>query len=153
MLAPILVASTLSLFGTGVALIIVGHGDGALRSVHGISFGVWGVVMIVHVLAYIPRTLRAGTEDWRRRVRASVAGARTRRGLVAGVTVIGVALALATYPAQRAWLNHRHDRRHRGDFSHSLRSTSSTTAALQRSLKRPPRTDPASNALRFPHVS
>jgi len=148
-LAPILVASTLSLFGTGVALVIVGHGDGWLSSLHGVSFGIWGVVMIVHVLAYISRTLRVGTEDWRR-ARASVAGYRTRRVLVAGVTIAGVALALATYPAQRAWFSHRHDHRDRGDVSHSLRIGGSTTAAKQQ--LRPPRTDPAWVALRLPRV-
>jgi hypothetical protein len=146
-LAPVLVVSTLSLFGTGVALLIVGHGDGTLNSLHGISFGVWGVVMIVHVLAYIARTLRVGTDDWRRRACDSVAGARTRRALVASAILIGVALALATYSAQRAWLNHRHDHRDRGDFSHSLRIVGSTTAAKQR-----PRTDPAWTALRLPRV-
>jgi len=51
MLAPLLVASTLTLFGSGVALLIVGHGGGLLLSLHAVSFGVWGVVMIVHFLS------------------------------------------------------------------------------------------------------
>jgi hypothetical protein len=42
LLAPLLVASTLSLFGTGVALIAVGHGGGLLKDVHAVSFVVWG---------------------------------------------------------------------------------------------------------------
>jgi membrane protein implicated in regulation of membrane protease activity len=53
-LAPLLVASTLTLFGSGVALLIVGHGGGLLLGLHAVSFGVWGVVMIVHVLAIYP---------------------------------------------------------------------------------------------------
>jgi hypothetical protein len=55
MLAPLLVAATSSLFGTGVALIIVGHRDGQLRTMHTLSFIAWGVLMIVHVLAYLTR--------------------------------------------------------------------------------------------------
>jgi hypothetical protein len=112
-LAPVLVASTLSLFGTGVALIIVGHGNGSLRTLHGISFVLWGIVMIVHVLAYLSRTVRIGTEDWRRSAGQAVAGMRIRRALLAGAVLAGVIVAGVTYPAQRAWLNHRHDDRHR----------------------------------------
>ncbi len=66
MLAPFLVASTLSLFGSGVALIAVGHGGGVLRTVHTLSFIAWGALMIVHVLVYGKRVLRIGTSDWRR---------------------------------------------------------------------------------------
>src|SRR3989441_12487555 len=39
LLAPLLVASTLALFGSGVALIVVGHGGGWLQMVHAVSFG------------------------------------------------------------------------------------------------------------------
>ena len=100
LLAPLLVASTLSLFGTGVALIVVGHGGGTLKSVHGISFVVWGVLMVVHVLEYLRRTLRFGTADWRRHAAPLVAGARSRRALLGGAILAGVILAGAIYPLQ-----------------------------------------------------
>jgi hypothetical protein len=60
LLAPLLVASTLALFGSGVAVIVVGHGGGLLLSVHTLSFLVWGVLMIVHVLAYLARAPASG---------------------------------------------------------------------------------------------
>jgi hypothetical protein len=41
LLAPLLVASTLSLFGSGVALVVLDQGDGLLLSVHAVSFYVW----------------------------------------------------------------------------------------------------------------
>jgi hypothetical protein len=41
MLAPLLVASTLALFGTGVAMIVVGHRGGQLRTLHTFSFIAW----------------------------------------------------------------------------------------------------------------
>jgi hypothetical protein len=114
MLAPLLIASTLTVFGSGVALIVVGHGGGLLLSLHAVSFGVWGVLMIVHVLAYISRTLRLGRADWLPNAENVVAGVRSRRAALAGALLAGAIVALATYPAQQAWLSHRHEhgRRH-----------------------------------------
>jgi hypothetical protein len=112
LLAPLLVASTLMLFGTGVAMLVVGHGGGELRTLHTFSFIAWGVLMIVHVLAYITRVLRAGTSDWRRGAGEIVAGARSRRALLTGALIAGVVVALATYPTQRSFLSHHHDHHH-----------------------------------------
>jgi hypothetical protein len=108
-LAPLLVASTLTLFGSGVAMIVVGHGGGLLLTVHTLSFIAWGILMIVHVLAYLARVLRVGPADWRRNAEQVVAGARSRRALLAGALLAGVIVAVATYPAQQAWLSHRHE--------------------------------------------
>jgi len=116
MLAPLLVASTLSLFGSGVALIVVGRGDGALRTVHALSFTVWGVLIVVHVLAYLKRTLRLGTSDWRRNARVVVAGSRARRAALVAALLAGVIVALATYPIQQSLLSHRRDHGHRDDL-------------------------------------
>jgi hypothetical protein len=110
-LAPLLVASTLTLFGSGVALIVVGHGGGLLLSVHAVSFGVWGVLMIVHVLSYITRTLRLGPADWLPHAERVVAGVRSRRAVLVGALLAAAIIALATYPAQQAWLSHRHEHR------------------------------------------
>jgi hypothetical protein len=112
LLAPLLVGSTLTLFGSGVALIAIGHRNGLLKTVHAASFVVWGVLMGIHVLAYLARTVRLGPADWRRRAGMVVPGARGRRALLIGSVLAGVIVALATYPAQQSWLNHRHDDRH-----------------------------------------
>lgn len=111
-LAPLLVASTLTLFGSGVALLVAGHGGGLLLSLHAVSFGVWGVVVIVHVLAYVARTFRLGPADWLPNAERVVAGVRSRRAALAGALLAGALLALATYPVQQSWLNHRHKHRH-----------------------------------------
>lgn len=129
MLAPLLVASTLSLFGTGVAMIIVGHGGGQLRTVHTLSFIAWGVLMIVHVLAYLTRVLREGPADWRRNAGHVVAGVRSRRALLGGSLLAGAIVAVATYPAQQAWLDHRHEHRH-PPISDSSRLTHARAAGL-----------------------
>jgi hypothetical protein len=108
-LAPLLVASTLTLFGSGVALIAVGDGHGALRTVHGLSFVAWGVLIVVHVVAYLRRSLRTGTSDWRRSA-GLVVGASARRAALGAALVAGVIVALATYPTQQAWVSHHRDR-------------------------------------------
>jgi hypothetical protein len=105
-LAPLLVASTLALFGTGVAMIVVGHRGGQLRTLHTFSFVAWGVLIGVHVLAYLMRVLRDGTMDWRRNAVDVVAGVRSRRAILIGALLAGVVLALATLPAQRTVLRH-----------------------------------------------
>jgi len=84
MLAPLLVASTLALCGTGVAMIVVGHRGGQLRTLHTFSFVAWGVLIGVHVLAYLTRVLRDGTMDWRHNAVVVVAGVRSRRAMLVG---------------------------------------------------------------------
>jgi hypothetical protein len=112
LVAPLLVVSTLTLFGSGVALIMVGHGGGPLLQLHAVSFAVWGVLVAIHILAYLTRALRVGLADWRRHAAPAVAGDRGRRAALLGALVVGVILALATYSAQQAWLAHRHEHRH-----------------------------------------
>ena len=111
-LAPLLVASTLALFGTGVAMIVVGHRGGELRTLHTFSFVAWGVLIGVHVLAYFTRVLRDGTMDWRRNAVEVVAGVRSRRAMLVGTLLAGVLLASATLPAQRTVLRHGGHRHH-----------------------------------------
>jgi hypothetical protein len=121
MLAPLLVASTLSLFGSGVALIAVGHGGGVLRTVHTLSFIAFGVLIVAHVVAYLKRVLRIGASDWRQNAGRVVAGATARRVALGAALLAGVIVALATYQVQQGWLSnhHRHDR-HRHALSKNL---------------------------------
>ena len=56
LVAPVLVLSTLTLFGSGVALLAVPQ-RGAVLGLHKASFIVWFGAMAIHVLAY---TVRAG---------------------------------------------------------------------------------------------
>ncbi|MDX6512264.1 MAG: hypothetical protein QOE36_1768, partial [Gaiellaceae bacterium] len=109
LLAPLLIASTLTLFGSGVALIVVGHGGGMLRRVHSVSFLFWGLLVVAHVVAYLARTLRLGSADWRRGTSSAVAGARGRRAVLGAALLAGVILALATYSAQQAFRAHSPD--------------------------------------------
>jgi hypothetical protein len=108
LLAPFLIASTLVLFASGIALAVVRHG-GLWFDVHIVSFGVWGLLIVVHILAYLARTLRVGTADWHRSAEPVVRGARGRRAALGGAVLAGVILAVATHPLQQGWLSHRGD--------------------------------------------
>ena len=79
---------------------------------HAVSFAAWGVLIAIHILAYLTRVLGVGVADWRRHAIPMVAGTRSRRAALLGALLAGVILALATYPAQQAWLNHRHEHHH-----------------------------------------
>jgi hypothetical protein len=66
-IAPILVASTVALIGSGIALAITGPAPEILIRVHIVSFLVWLATLAVNVVAYARRVPRLIAEDWRRR--------------------------------------------------------------------------------------
>lgn len=104
MMAPVLVAATLGVFATGVALLVVGHKSDTLLLLHKASFVIWGAVFGIHFLAYLPRMLRSLRADWSaRHRRRAVGGAGLRAVLVASALGAGVALALVLLPAIDGW--------------------------------------------------
>src|SRR5581483_11991172 len=52
-MAPLVIAATVAVFATGVALIVVGPAGGFLVGLHKASFVVWFFVTAVHVLAHL----------------------------------------------------------------------------------------------------
>ena len=52
LLAPVLVATTLGIFVSGVWLMLLGHRSDQVLLIHKVSFIVWGVVFGIHLLAY-----------------------------------------------------------------------------------------------------
>ena len=114
LLAPLVVASTVALFATGVALLVVSPGRGFVLGLHKASFAVWLVATGLHVLAYVWRVPALAASDWRRRDPERVGGSFMRRTLVAGALVAGVILALATLRYAQPWVHwtaafHGHD--------------------------------------------
>ena len=107
LLAPLLVVSTLVVFGTGVALLLLGRRDGTLLQVHKVSFIVWGVIFAVHFLAYVPRTVRSLRSDWTRRRRREVAGTGARLAILGTSIIAGVGLALALLSLITGWHGER----------------------------------------------
>jgi hypothetical protein len=103
LLAPVLVATTIAVFVTGVLLLAAGHKSGALLEIHKVSFIVWGVVFALHFLAYVPRVLRSLRADRAAARRDVVPGAGLRGMLLAGAMGGGAALAISLLPAMRGW--------------------------------------------------
>jgi hypothetical protein len=100
--APVLVLSTLTLFGTGVALIAFGN-RGPLSLLHKASFIVWVGVMSIHVLAY---ATRAGRRVLAEVGRDRVGGAALRQMFVLAALAAGLVGAVLTLPIAEHWRHH-----------------------------------------------
>lgn len=103
LVAPVLVAATVGVFATGVALIVVGPDGGMIRGLHQASFVVWGVAFLLHVVVYALRVPRLVAADWTRSRRTS--GAALRSGILGFALVAGLTLAIAVLPAAGPWLH------------------------------------------------
>jgi hypothetical protein len=99
LVAPVLVLSTLTLFGTGVALIAFGPGGGAILGLHKASFVVWLGATAIHVLGYARRAAHDAFADWRNRL----GGAGLRTALLLGALATGIVVAVLTLPLAGAW--------------------------------------------------
>ena len=111
LVAPLTVASTAALFGTGVALVIAHPQRGLIVGLHKASFVVWFGAMGVHVLAHILKVPRLARADY---VAASE-GRWLRQFAVAAALVAGVIVAIVALPAAHDWahwaaLHHHEDR-------------------------------------------
>jgi hypothetical protein len=109
LLAPFLVAATIVLFASGVAMGVL-HGQplSVARRLHGPASVIWLVLVGIHVVVYMQCALSSSAEDATAFVRA-VRGARARVYLLATAIVSGVVLGIATVPAQHHWVNLRQD--------------------------------------------
>ena len=100
-LAPVLVLSTVTLFASGIALVVAGPPSGLLVGLHKASFVVWLAAAGVHVLAYVRRVPQLALADWRSR--AALGGRTARRLLVAGAVAAGIALGADLLPLAGRW--------------------------------------------------
>ena len=78
LLAPVLVAATLGVFSTGVALLIAGRRTGWLLQLHQASFIVWAAAFGIHFLAYLPTMARSLGSDWTTARRREIPGSGLR---------------------------------------------------------------------------
>lgn len=111
--APLVVASTVAVFSTGILLLITGpSGRGQLVGLHKASFIVWLAVTGIHVLGHLPQ-LRRPFEPILRdsQVSRSSTGAAGRWLVLGGALLAGVVLAVALIPQFAPWTAH-------GAFAH-----------------------------------
>jgi hypothetical protein len=102
LLAPALVVTTVVVFATGVALLVLGHKSDLLLEVHKVSFIVWGVIFGVHVLGHLREMARSLRSDW------TVPGARVRLALLTTSIVAGLTVAIAVLPSISHWHGGHH---------------------------------------------
>jgi hypothetical protein len=113
-LAPLFVAATLVLFGSGIAMGVL-HGPALqiARQLHGPSSVIWLVLLGLHVVVYLRRAIRGAVDDAVPAMRTPIRGRPARAYAVASAVVCGLALGAATVPMQHRWINlrrHHHDR-------------------------------------------
>jgi hypothetical protein len=91
LVAPVLVASTVVVFGTGVALLALDRTHGTVVGLHKASFIVWLAAAGLHVLTRVLQLLPA--------LRSRVPGLGLRLALAGASLAAGAVLAVATLPA------------------------------------------------------
>jgi hypothetical protein len=106
MLAPVIVVTTIVVFGSGIGLLTVRPGGGStLAFIHKVSFVLWFGAMTVHVLAYIVPAARRSLADLAGRGPASVLATRRLRQLVVFVSMVaGLGLAIAGLGWAHPWV-------------------------------------------------
>jgi hypothetical protein len=101
LLAPILVASTVAVVGTGLALLAIGPGStDTLVALHKASFIVWFAVTTMHVLFYVWRVPGLLASDWSP---ARAPGSWSRLAIAAGGVGAGALAAVLALPAIGTW--------------------------------------------------
>jgi hypothetical protein len=91
LVAPVVVISTIVLFGTGVALLALDRTQGTLVGLHKASFVVWLPATGIHVLAHLAKLPS--------RLVQRFPGLGLRLATLGAVVVAGAAVAVVTLPA------------------------------------------------------
>jgi hypothetical protein len=114
LLAPLLVAATVVLFASGIAMgLLHGRALQDARRLHGPASVVFLVVIGIHVLVYLRRALVESSSDVRAATRVEAGGARWRSYALAAALILGLVAGVATVGAQHRWVDlRRHHHRH-----------------------------------------
>lgn len=109
LVAPVVVVSTIVLFGTGIAMLAVHPRAGPLLGLHKASFVVWLAATSIHVLAYLPRLWSLVSGDLTAASR--LPSARLRLGLVTAAVAVGALFAAGSFHLASPWLDWIQNRR------------------------------------------
>jgi hypothetical protein len=104
-MAPLLIATTLVVIGSGIGLVITGPGSaGPLIPLHGFSVLVWLPLIAIHTFAHILRVPRLVADDWSKpSVKSNVSGRGSRFGVNLGALLAGVVAAILLFPGAAPW--------------------------------------------------
>jgi hypothetical protein len=104
-LAPLLIATTLAVIGTGIGLVVTGPTEaGPLLPLHSLSVLVWLPLILIHVFAYIWRVPRLVANDWSKQATEQAPGRRRRLGVNLGALLLGAIAALLLLPGATPWI-------------------------------------------------
>ena len=104
-LAPLLIATTLVVIGSGVGLVVTGPTQaGLLLPLHGFSVLVWLPLIAIHVFAYIWRVPRLVADDWSKPSAEQAPGRGLRLGMNLGALLSGTIAAILLLPAAAPWI-------------------------------------------------
>ncbi len=105
-LAPLLLATTLVVIGSGIGLVVTGplH-PGPLLLVHGMSTLLWLPLIAIHVFAYLWRVPRLVADDWSKPSGRSLQKARgLRLGVNLSALLVGALAAILVLPIAAPWI-------------------------------------------------
>jgi hypothetical protein len=102
LVAPVLVASTIGLFASGVALLVLRHPNSFVYTIHKGSFIIWFGAIGIHTLVYLRHLPKVAVADWMKRKQEAV-GRGLRRRAVAGSLLAGGGVAVVALPLVAAW--------------------------------------------------
>jgi hypothetical protein len=103
LLGPLVIATSLAVLGTGVALAVAGPHQGQWLFLHKASFVLWFGVLTIHVLVYAPRLPRLLAGRRTGRASGSPAGSGRRWLLLAVALAGGLIVALVTLHLSARW--------------------------------------------------
>jgi hypothetical protein len=104
-LGPLVIVSSLSLLGTGLALLTAEPGSaGLLLTAHKASFIAWVASMTIHVLGHLKEAFLTSWRELREGANETAAPKRTVRvALIALALILGVGAATAMMSAAASW--------------------------------------------------
>jgi hypothetical protein len=104
-LAPLFIATTLVVIGSGIGLVVTGPAQaGLLLPLHGFSVLVWLPLIAIHVFAYIWRTPRLVADDWSKPSAEQAPGRGLRLGVNLGALLAGALAAILLFPGATPWV-------------------------------------------------
>ncbi len=101
--APLVVVTTLAVFGTGVAMLAVRPRGGMVLGLHKAAFIAWLAATGIHVLFHLPRLARLARSELRPSTRAPSAWIRV--ALVGAAATAGALFAVTLFHLATPWLD------------------------------------------------
>jgi hypothetical protein len=101
-LGPVLILTSAGVLGTGVLLAFTGAG-GSWGRLHQLFFYLWLIIVLIHVVHYLPRLPQLLASHPAERALQAATGSRARWLLLVGSITVGLVLALLTYHLRARW--------------------------------------------------